>query len=127
MQCAEATRRFLDYLRHERHASPHTLRNYEGDLRQFEEFLDGQPDGATAIERVDHLQIRAFLGEFYARRGQNSSASRRLSTVRSLFRYLGREGIVSSNPAKLVSSPKLLRKLPEVPTADELERFFALI
>lgn len=125
MQHAEAIGRYLDYLRHERNVSPHTLRNYEGDLRQFVNYLMSQPDGAPAIEQVDHLHIRGYLGEFYTRRGQNSSAARRLSVVRSLFKFLAREGVVTSNPAKLVSSPKVPKKLPEVPTAEELENFFA--
>src|ERR1017187_2444959 len=93
MTCPEATRRFLDYLRFERNASPHTLRNYEGDLRQFAAFLNNQPDGAPPMEQVDHLHIRSYLGEFYTRHGQNSSAARRLSVLRSLFRFLAREKI----------------------------------
>lgn len=124
MTCAEAAEIFLNYLRYERNASPHTLRNYDGDLRQFAVFLNDQPDGAPAIEQVDHIHIRGYLGEFYSRKGQNSSAARRLSVLRSLFRFLAREGVVTANPAKLVTSPKLPKKLPEVPTADELERFF---
>src|SRR5436853_7361519 len=113
MQHAEAIGRFLDYLRHERNVSPHTLRNYDADLRQFSAYLNGQPDGAPEIEGVDHLHIRGYLGEFYARRGQNSSAARRLSVLRSMFKFLGREGLVTKNPAKLVSSPKVPKKLPE--------------
>jgi len=124
MKCAEAVRLYLDYLRRERNVSPHTLRNYEGDLRQFSDFLNTQPDGAPEIEAIDHLHIRSYLGEFYARRGQNSSAARRLSVLRSLFKFLAREGVVRSNPARLVTSPKVPRKLPEVPTAGELENFF---
>jgi integrase/recombinase XerC len=125
MKCAEAVRRYFDYLRRERNVSPHTLRNYEGDLRQFSDFLNTQPDGAPEIEAIDHLQIRSYLGEFYARRGQNSSAARRLSVLRSLFKFLAQEGVVRNNPARLVTSPKVPRKLPEVPTAGELEKFFA--
>jgi integrase/recombinase XerC len=125
MKYAEAIRRYLDYLRQERNVSPHTLRNYEGDLRQFADFLKTQPDGAPEIEAIDHLHIRSYLGEFYARQGQNSSAARRLSVLRSLFKFLAREGVVKSNPARLVTSPKVPKKLPEVPTAGELENFFA--
>jgi integrase/recombinase XerC len=125
MKCAEAIRLYLDYLRRERNVSPHTLRNYEGDLRQFTQFLDAQPDGAPELEAIDHLQIRSYLGEFYARQGQNSSAARRLSVLRSLFKFLAREGVVKNNPARLVTSPKVPKKLPEVPTAGELEDFFA--
>jgi integrase/recombinase XerC len=124
MQCADAAAKFLDYLRHERNASPHTLRNYAGDLRQFNDFLNAMPDGAPPVEQIDHLHVRTFLGEFYARKGQNSSAARRLSVLRSFFRFLGRESVVEANPAKLVSSPKALKKIPEVPTAEELGKFF---
>src|SRR5947208_4982458 len=113
MTCTEASRRFLEYLRFERNASPHTLRNSDADLRQFNEFLKKQPDGAIAIENVDHLHIRGYLGEFYSRAGQNSSAARRLSVLRSLYKYLAREGVVTANPAQLVTSPKLPKKLPE--------------
>jgi integrase/recombinase XerC len=125
MKCAEAIALYLDYLRRERHVSPHTLRNYEGDLRQFTDFLKAQPDGMPEVETIDHLQIRSYLGEFYARQGQNSSAARRLSVLRSLFKFLAREGVMKNNPARLVTSPKVPKKLPEVPTASELEDFFA--
>jgi integrase/recombinase XerC len=124
MTHADAIRLYLDYLRRERNVSPHTLRNYEADLRQFATFLKTQPDGAPEMEAIDHLHIRAYLGEFYARQGQNSSAARRLSVLRSLFKFLAREGVVKSNPARLVTSPKVPKKLPEVPTASELESFF---
>jgi integrase/recombinase XerC len=125
MKHADAVRLFLDYLRQERNVSPHTLRNYEADLRQFGDFLNTQPDGAPDIETIDHLHIRGYLGEYYARQGQNSSAARRLSVLRSLFKFLARESLVRTNPARLVTSPKVPKRLPEVPTASELEDFFA--
>src|SRR5579871_596557 len=124
MKCAEAIRAYLDYLHRERHASPHTLRNYEADLGQFLKFLNAEPGGAPDVEAIDHLHIRAFLGEFFARKGEKSSARRRLSVLRSLFKFLARESVVKTNPAKLVASPKPAKKLPDVPTAGELDKFF---
>src|SRR5258708_2530525 len=101
-----------------------SLTNYESGLRQLADCLKNQPDGTLELEQVDHLLIRAYLGEFYARQGQNSSAARHLSVIRSLYKCLAREGVVTVNPAKLVTSPKILKKLPDIPTADELEKFF---
>lgn len=123
MQFSDALPRFLDYLRHERNASAHTLRNYQSDLEQFGTFLRQIPDGAPEIEAVDHLHIRAFLGELYARRNRPASIARRLAAMRSFFRFLAREGIVKSNPARLASSPKLPKNLPAVPSVEKMGQF----
>jgi len=124
MQCAEAITQFLNYLRHERRVSPHTLRNYESDLGQFQEFLRQQPDGAPPIEKIDYLHVRHFVGEFYTTR-KSTSVARKLAVLRSFFKFLGREGWVKENPARLVASPKLPKTLPAVPTAEQLDEFFA--
>ncbi len=107
---------FLRMMRNERNASPHTLKAYEGDLREFMEFIgEGTYCGA-----VDHLRIRAFLSKLYERRLSKPTVARHLAAVRSLYRYLGREGVVNHNPAALVATPKLPKKLPRVPTIEEL-------
>ncbi len=124
MQCAEAITQFLNYLRHERRVSPHTLRNYESDLGQFQEFLRQQPDGAPPVEKIDYLHVRHFVGEFYTTR-KSTSVARKLAVLRSLFKFLAREGWVKDNPARLVASPKLPKTLPAVPTAEQLDEFFA--
>lgn len=123
MDFASAAARYLEYLRVERNCSEHTLRNYASDLEQFAAFLRAQPDGQPALEKLTHLDIRAFLGELYAARLKSTSIARKLATLRSLFRFLGREGLVRDNPARLVSSPKLPKTLPTVPTAEEVNRF----
>jgi integrase/recombinase XerC len=126
-----ASARYLEHLRSERNCSPHTLRNYASDLEQFGAFLDAQAkagclerasDGGVAIEALTHLHIRAFLGELYAARLRSSTIGRKLSAVRSLFRFLAREDIVRDNPARLVCSPKLPKLLPSVPTIEEMNR-----
>ena len=123
MRFAEASRRFLEYLRHERNASAHTLRNYASDLQQFQEFLRRLPDGAPDLGRIDHLHIRSFLGELYAGRRRSTSIGRKLAALRSCFKFLAREGLIRDNPAALVSSPKLPRTLPAVPSAEQMNRF----
>ena len=118
-----AVRSFLTYLQAERGASPHTLRNYEADLRQFLAFLRTAHDGSLpAPEEVDSYAVRSFLA---ARAGQGdakSSLGRKLATVRSLFKYLGREGIVEQSPAATVVTPKKDQRLPRVLSADDAAR-----
>ena len=114
MQFAEAATRYLEHLRVERNCSAHTLRNYGSDLDQFGAFLK-QP-----LDSLTHLDIRSYLGELYAMRLKSVSISRKLAVLRSFFRFLAREGVVADNPARLVTSPKLPKPLPSVPTAEEV-------
>ena len=104
----------------ERNCSAHTLRNYGSDLEQFGAFLRAQPDGEPPLEALTHLDIRSFLGELYVGRLKSASIARKLAALRSLFRFLGREGLLRDNPARLVSSPKLPKTLPTVPTEEEV-------
>lgn len=106
------------YLRAERNASPHTLRNYAADLRQFRAFIGPEAEAGA----IDHIRIRQFLADLYAHGAQKSSVARRLATLRSFFRYLVREGRIRDNPARLVSSPKLPKTLPRIPTPDQVNR-----
>jgi len=117
---------FIHYLRDEKNASPHTCRNYLRDLEQFEAFLKSSgtalsPQGEVVIERVDRLVVRKYLS-FLHRKNRKSSIARKLSTLRSFFKYLMSEQIISSNPAKPVSTPKVEKLLPTVLTVDEAFR-----
>ena len=122
MDFASAAEQYLEYLRVERNCSAHTLRNYGSDLEQFGAFLRAQPDGEPPLKALTHLDIRSFLGELYVGRLKSASIARKLAALRSLFRFLGREGLLRDNPARLVSSPKLPKTLPTVPTAEEVNR-----
>jgi len=118
--------RFIEYLTTEKNASPHTCRNYLRDLEQFEGFLKSSgtalsPGGEAVIERVDRLAIRKYLS-FLHRRNKKSSIARKLSTLRSFFKFLVREQTLSANPAKPVSTPKVEKLLPTVLTVDEAFR-----
>jgi integrase/recombinase XerC len=109
-----ATDQFLGMLR-QRNASPHTLKAYATDLGVFAAYV-----GSNSLREIDHLRIRGFLSHLYDRGLSKTSVARSLAAVRSLFRWLAREGIVEQNPAKLVATPRLPKKLPRVPTIEEM-------
>jgi integrase/recombinase XerC len=105
---------FLWSLR-ERNASTHTLKAYRRDLGLFGAYL-----GPRDLKRIDHVAIRGFLSTLYERGLSKTSVARALAGVRSLYRWLAQEGKVEQNPAKLVATPKLPKKLPRVPTIEEM-------
>ncbi len=119
----EAVRAFLTYLNVERGASPHTLRNYELDLRQFLEFLKTSRSGTLpGPADVDSFAVRSFLAARASHGDTKATRSRKLATLRSLFKYLAREGIVTRSPAAAVAALKKDQKLPRVLTADDANR-----
>jgi integrase/recombinase XerC len=109
-----ATDDFLRQLR-ERNASPHTIKAYTGDLDAFAAYI-----GARGWKTIDHIAIRGFLSYLYDKGLSKTSVARALAAVRSLYRWLAQEGVVEQNPAKLVSTPRLPKKLPRVPTIEEM-------
>lgn len=109
---------FIRYLDLERGASPHTLRAYRRDLVEFSRAVKGEP------HTVDLMDIRGFIAGQIQKGLNKTTVSRRLSSVRSFFRYLFREGILTTNPAKLVSKPKLPKLLPRFLSVDDV---FSLI
>lgn len=105
---------FLRTLR-ERNSSPHTIKAYAGDLYNFSTYI-----GSREWRNIDHLTIRGFLSQLYEKKLEKASIARSLAAVRSLYRWLAQEGVVEQNPAALVSTPKLPKKLPRVPTIEEM-------
>jgi len=110
----KAIDKFLHSLR-QRNASVHTLKAYTGDLGNFAAYV-----GARDCRRIDHLTIRGFLSHLYEKGLGKTSVARALAAVRSFYRWLAQEGVVEQNPAALVSTPKLPKKLPRVPTIEEM-------
>jgi integrase/recombinase XerC len=108
--------KFLHHLHAEKNASAHTLRAYRNELQRFAEYLGAQ----IRWKDVDHVFIRGFLGDLHGRGLSKVSVARALAAVRSLYKWLAREGVVQQNPAKLVATPRLPKKLPRVPTMEEL-------
>jgi integrase/recombinase XerC len=102
---------FMQYLKSERNASPHTLEAYSRDLEQFSAFVREQLGPSLTIRQISHLHIRRYLASIHKELSK-SSAGRKLAAIRSLFRFLLRRGLLAKNPAELVSTPKKEKKLP---------------
>jgi integrase/recombinase XerC len=111
---------FLFTLENERNASAHTIRAYRRELLAFADYLGEILGRSAAISSVDHLHIRAYLGQLYERGLTKASAARALAAIRSWFRWLAKEHRIAQNPAALVSTPKLPQHLPRVPSVEEV-------
>jgi integrase/recombinase XerC len=108
---------YLESLARE-NASPHTLRNYETELVGFADYLTPKDGTAPPAAAIDVLMIREWMADLFERGLTATSIRRKLAALRSFFRFLQRTGVVTRNPAKLVSSPKLPKKLPRVMTPE---------
>jgi len=110
----KAVAKFLRALA-ERNASAHTIKAYRTDLEEFSVYVGPQGWGD-----IDHVLIRGYLSSLYERGLSKTSVARGLAAIRSLYKWLAQEGMVEQNPAKLVATPKLPKKLPRVPTIEEV-------
>jgi integrase/recombinase XerC len=119
---------FDTYLATERNASVHTRKAYLRDLAQFESFLKGSgghgasgialKDGEVDVNAIDPGAVTAFTASLFMG-CRKISIARKLSTLRSFFRFLVRKGIIETNPAELITSPKVEKYLPTVLTVEE--------
>jgi len=105
---------FIDFLKIEKGASVHTQKAYLEDLIEFNASVNKHPG------KIDHLDIRSFLAGLYQRKLKKTTIARKLASIRSFFKYIHREGVVSQNPAKLVSSPKVPKNIPRFLTVDDI-------
>jgi integrase/recombinase XerC len=110
----KAIARFLASLV-QKNASPNTVLAYRKDMAQFAAFA-----GDVELRSLDHMRIRAYLSHLYERGLSKTSVARALAALRSMFRWLAREGVVEQNPAALVATPRLPKQLPRVPTIEEM-------
>src|SRR5262245_5741439 len=113
----EAVAAFLEYLVAERGVSPHTVRAYRSDLRDFAAFL--KRSGSPAPADVDARAVRAYLASLHQRGLAKPSIGRKLASARSCLRYLARRGAIEQNPARQVRSPRAPRRLPSFLPKDE--------
>lgn len=111
--------RFIQHLSDERRASVHTVSAYGRDLRAFARYVEGEFGARATLSSIDRSMIRAYLGTLA---GSRSSATlgRKLSSVRAFFAHLERQGRIRRNPAALLASPKICRKLPRLMDAESL-------
>lgn len=118
MSLAQNIEAFLGELRRG-NASEHTVRNYETDLTQFLDYLTPRGSEPLAVGAIDSLVIREWMGDLYRQRLAAVSIRRKLAAVRSLFKFMQREGIVAVNAARLVRTPKAPKTMPAVLTAEQ--------
>jgi integrase/recombinase XerC len=116
-------KQFLVYLHSVRNASPHTIRSYDNDLGQFLAFLTPPGTPMPLPQDVTHLMIREFVAHLHDLRLEKSSIARKLAAIRSFFKYAVREGKVVRNPARMVATPKLPKRIPAVLSAEDLNAF----
>lgn len=114
--------RYLRVLQHERSASAHTLRAYTRELTTFVEHLCALKGEDLRMAEVEHTDIRAYLGVLYDRGLTRASAARALAAIRSWFKWLAQAGVLQQNAARLVSTPRLPKHLPRVPSAEDVNR-----
>ncbi len=115
--------KFLDYLRHERNASAHTLDSYGRDLEEFCLFIREQ---GLKLSSLDHIAVRRFLGRLHERGLAKSSIGRKLAALRSFLDYAQENGWCRDNAAKIVATPKKERKMPTFLSEQEIESFLDL-
>ncbi len=99
--------KYLTHLEIEKNYSPHTILNYRLDLAEFSKFF-----GDGAVEGIEYSTLRRFLAEMREKNLKPRSVARKLSSLRSFFKYLQREKVIKNNPAALLLTPKLDKPLP---------------
>ena len=119
----QAIAKYLQYLQSVRNSSPHTVLNYSKDLEQFVAYLSPPGEQPPALGKVNHLIIREFVGHLHEQGLEKSSIARKLAALRSFFKYCVREGRLKENPARLVPTPKLPKRIPSVLSAEEMNGF----
>lgn len=120
----ELIERYINYLRYERNASPHTVRNYHSDLLQLRDFLaQHEADARVKASAVTPLSIRAFLAYLFENEKKKTSVARKLAAVRAFFSFLVRERLMKTDPAASISTPKLDKTLPRIMSEEEANSF----
>src|SRR3981189_2202031 len=119
----EAIAKYLEYLQSVKNSSPHTILNYRKDLEQFLAYLSPPGVRPPALTGVTHGLIREFVAHLHDQGLEKSSIARKLAALRSFFKYCVREGHLKENPARLVPTPKLPKRIPSVLSAEEMNGF----
>ena len=118
---------FIRHLRYERNLSEHTLRNYQSDLVQFHDHIAPEDKSGKRrdvdLKSIDNLTIRDFMSSLYEKDNKKSSIHRKIAALRTFFKFLCREGILELNPARMVASPRVERKLPNHLSIQDMVRF----
>src|SRR5437660_5551759 len=109
----ELIERYVNYLQHERNASPHTIRNYRSDLVQFRDFLaQGKPDARVEVASIDAFRVRGFLASLFENERKKTSIARKLAALRAFFKFLSREQVLADNSSSCVANTNVYSTEP---------------
>jgi tyrosine recombinase XerC len=111
---------FLEYLRHERNASAHTIAGYGHDLAQFTAYLD---EKEIPLRKADNIQIRGFMAHLHERKLKKSTLARKLAAVRSFYQFGVKKKWIAENPARVVATPKQEKHIPSFLSEEEMAGF----
>ena len=111
---------FLEYLKHEKNASPHTIVSYQRDLKQLAVYLKKKN---ISLKRTDNVVLRGFLATLYEKRNKKSTVARKLAAIRSFFQFCIRKRWLEDNPAKVVATPKQEKPVPSFLSEEDMEQF----
>ncbi len=123
MDMKGAIEKFVGYLQYERNFSPETVRCYRRELEDLRKFLTPPGEATMPLFKIEHGVLREFVSALYERNLQKVSVARSLAAMRTFFKFCVREKYTISNPAKLVATPKLPKRVPRVQTAEEMTAF----
>ncbi len=113
---------FLENIEYQKGYSSNTVTNYEIDIEEFIEFLD--KENINKLNKIDYNIVRKYLMDLYDKKYKRNTVSRKLSSLRSFFKYLCQKEIVEINPFNLISSPKKEKRLPKFLYNEEIEKVF---
>jgi integrase/recombinase XerC len=111
---------FLNFIAFEKRYSPNTLESYTNDLAQFEAFL--QKNGETDINRVSHLPVRNWMVEMMESGITGRSINRKISTLKSYYKFLMKKGEIKKSPLSKVQTPKTSKRLPVFVESTAIDR-----
>lgn len=117
MKLIEAVDRFAEFLKIEKNASPHTLRSYMNDLVELVNFIN---DETKSVSAIDFFTLREYITTLYDKNLTKTTIERKISTIKSFFKFLSQKGIVEENPARMIKFPKKEKKLFKVFNIDDL-------
>lgn len=117
---------FLEYLAYEKKYSPHTVTSYNNDLGQFFSFINPEND-ALDISEINYQQIRTWVSDLLSKKIAAKTVNRKLSSLKSFFKYLQRQQVIFHNPMTKISGPKTPKRLPVFIDEQQMEKLFSEI
>jgi integrase/recombinase XerC len=123
MTVPDALKHFVKYMRFERNLSPETIVDYTADVKLLGAFVTPPGEKPMNLTKIDHGVLREFVAHLYGKNLEKASIARKLAALRTFFKFCMREGYATQNPARLVPTPKLPKRVPRVQTAEEMAGF----